>query len=124
MPSRVASGPAARARSLEAEAQAEKGSLGGPIIAPALRRKDAFDTTKLRSDGSLLLGRRNGGPGEVVLTKAGDLLLDGKKGPAAAIEAARLIEMGVSPFSHAAEAQRAHLVATLLKHLEKPSSRK
>src|SRR5262245_10036001 len=104
MPTRVASGATSRVRS--SGLPSAHGSLGGPIIAPRLRRGDAFDTTKLRADGSLFLGRRAHGPGDVVLSKAGELTLDGKKGPAAIVEVARLIETGVSPFAHATDTQR------------------
>ena len=46
-----------------------------PITAPEpARRGDAFDTTRPRADGSLLVGKRTGGPGEVTLSKAGELL--------------------------------------------------
>ncbi len=121
---RVAAGSADRARAPAAPAgpktEKNRRSLGGPVIAPALRPGSAssFDTTKARSDGSLLIGRRHSGPGEVVLSKTGDLLLDGKKGPAAAIETARLIETGVSPFRHATDTQRAALAGRLLAQLE------
>lgn len=124
MPNRVASGPAAHVRTPDPASTRKKSSLGGPVIAPSLKRKDAFDATRPRADGSLLLGRRNSGPGEVVLTRAGDLTLEGKKGPAAAIEVARLIETGVSPFKHASEAQREHLVKALVSGLEKAHSGK
>ncbi len=124
MPSRVASGRAAPARTSAAAKPQKKRSLGGPVIAPKPGRASSFDTTRARADGSLLLGRRNNGPGEVVLTKSGDLLLDGKRGHAAAVEVARLIETGVSPFRHATEAQREALAQKLLTHLEAPTAHK
>src|SRR4051812_29640992 len=102
MPNRTALGATSRVRtSGSVSARSSTASLGGPIIAPRLRRGDAFDTTKPRADGSLFLGRRTQGPGDVVLTRAGELTVDGKKGPDAAVEVARLIETGVSPFAHA-----------------------
>jgi hypothetical protein len=124
MPSRVASGSTARARSRAAPSKAGKGSLGGPVIAPALKRKDAFDSAERGSDGSLSLGRREAGLGEVVLSNTGELLLDGQKGPAAALETARLIELGLFPFANATEEQRAQLVKTLVRHIEPATVRK
>jgi len=124
---RVASGAAARVSTPAATPEkTRRRSLGGPVIAPSLkpRSTSSFDTTKPRADGSLLLGRRHSGPGEVVLTRGGELTLDGKKGNAACIETARLIETGVSPFRHATDAQRSHLVEHLLGHFEGPGAGK
>jgi hypothetical protein len=112
MPTRVSTG-GPRVRRAPSLAPSRTRLLGGPVIAPSLRKRDAFDSTKPQADGSLVLGRRANGPGEVVLSKGGDLLLEGKKGPAAAIEVARLIETGVSPFAHASETQRAALIPQL-----------
>ncbi|MBL8957074.1 MAG: hypothetical protein JNK82_40245 [Myxococcaceae bacterium] len=129
-PTRVASTAVSLSRTPVSSGAAEKKkkvSLGGPVIAPALRGAGAatgFDTTRPRADGSLLLGRRNGGPGEVTLSKTGELALDGKKGHAASIETARLIETGVSPFKHATDVQRSQLAEKLLGHLEEPASHK
>lgn len=127
MTNRVALGARPSAASATPKTPPKKRSLGGPVIAPTLKRPapaSTFDTTRTRADGSLLLGRRNNGPGEVLLSKSGELLLDGKRGPAASVEVARLIETGVSPFRHATEAQRTALVGKLLAHLEAPSSHK
>ncbi|MBK7864878.1 MAG: hypothetical protein IPJ65_41030 [Archangiaceae bacterium] len=118
MPSRVARGQTARSRAAPAASGRKKATLGGPLIAPRLKLQDELDTTRLRGDGSLLLGRRANGPGEVLLSEEGELLLEGQKGLQALIETARLIEMGVSPFAHATEAQRTRLLAALKRQLE------
>jgi hypothetical protein len=96
-----------------------KSSLGGKVIAPKLKAKDDFDSGRARADGSLLLGHRPNGPGQVTLNKAGELLLDGRKGVAANVETARLIEVGASPFARATEAQREALLEKLItEHIE------
>ncbi len=98
-------------------------------VTPASPRgaSDNFDTTRPRADGSLLLGKRTGGPGEVSLSKKGELLLEGKAGTGARIETAHLIEMGLSPFAHASPTQGQALIKELTgggaaKAEAKPSS--
>jgi hypothetical protein len=75
-----------------------------------------------RADGSLVLGRRHGGPGEVTLSKKGELLLNGKRGSGAQLEAARLIEAGFAPFAHATPDQRTALAKDLAAVLSNPGA--
>jgi hypothetical protein len=91
--------------------------LGGPVIAPSLQRP-------VRADGSLMLGRRASGRGEVSLTKQGELVLDGRKGPAALLEVSRLVENGVQVVSRLPEEHRAALIGHLHRVIEQAQAGK
>ena len=86
--------------------------------------RDNFDGGRARADGAIAFGARNGGPGEVALTKSGDITLNGRKGSGAVNELARLIETGLSPFAKATDAQRERLVSTMSGALVAPSGSK
>lgn len=60
-----------------------------------------------------VLGKRPNGPGTVTLSPRGELLLNGRQGTEARIEAARLVEGGLSPFAHATPVQRERLLKDL-----------
>lgn len=87
--------------------------------APTRGARTTFDPPKPRSDGSMVLGRREGGPGEVTLSKKGELLLNGKRGAGAQLETARLIEAGFSPFVNATQDQRTALAKDLAQVFSK-----
>lgn len=100
-----------------------------PAPAPATPARPAapttaFDSTRPRADGSLLLGARSGGPGEVSLSKKGELLLNGRAGAGAKVETARLIETGFSPFAHATPTQRTALAKELAASLNANDGKK
>jgi len=95
-----------------------------PATGPSTPQRTGFDTTRPRPDGSLMLGRREGGPGEISLSKTGELLLNGKAGVGARIETARLIETGFSPFAHASNAQRTALAKELAGTLTATDAKK
>lgn len=83
-----------------------------------------FEPQRPRADGGLLLGRRDGGPGEVSLSKKGELLLNGRAGAGAKVEAARLIEVGFDPFKHATPTQRTALAKELAGTMAAPEGGK
>ena len=89
-----------------------------PNIAVPPVRTNSTSSSGSPTAATLVLGTRAGGPGQVTLSKTGELLLNGKKGSAALIETARLIEAGISPFAKATPSQ----LKALAKQLGVPGS--
>ncbi|MHB8873583.1 MAG: hypothetical protein ACYC8T_07845 [Myxococcaceae bacterium] len=73
---------------------------------------DGFAAGRGRSE-AIVFTARSGGPGAIGISAAGQLQLDGRAGPEATIELARMIEGGAAPFARTSPAQQKKLLESL-----------